>query len=128
MTVLDYYSEHGLARLPSTKQRVYSSEFARTGFQGGLQWYRCRTTGLYNDDLARQAGRAIEVPACFIAGKSDWGPFQRPGDLQRMQRTACARMLGCDFVAGAGHWVQQEQPAETARLLLAFLERAASPT
>lgn len=110
--------------LSETELRVYSSEFARTGFQGALQWYRCRTTGLYNDDLAIHAGRAIEVPACFIAGKSDWGPFQRPGDLAKMQQKACARMRGCHFVEGAGHWVQQEQPAETSRRLLQFLQTA----
>ncbi len=107
--------------LSEAELRVYSEEFARTGFQGGLQWYRCRTTGQFNDDLAIHAGRAIEVPACFIAGKSDWGPYQRPGDLKKMQESACAQMRGCHFVEGAGHWVQQEQPAEVLRLLLGFL-------
>jgi pimeloyl-ACP methyl ester carboxylesterase len=107
--------------LTDAELRVYSDAFARTGFQAALQWYRCRTTGRYNDDLALHAGRAIEVPSCFIAGGSDWGPYQRPGDLKKMQHKACARLLGCHFVEGAGHWVQQEQPAEVVRLLLAFL-------
>jgi pimeloyl-ACP methyl ester carboxylesterase len=112
--------------LSEAELAVYSGEFARTGFQGGLQWYRCRTSGLYNDDLAVHAGRAIEVPACFIAGKSDWGPYQRPGDLAKMQAGAFARNRGCHFIEGAGHWVQQEQPAQTARLLLEFLREAAT--
>jgi pimeloyl-ACP methyl ester carboxylesterase len=103
--------------------RVYSSEFTRTGFQGGLQWYRCRTSGQFDAELAAWAGRKIEVPSCFIAGKSDWGPFQRPGHLKKMREQACARMLACSFVEGAGHWVQQEQPAEVTRLLLDFLRR-----
>jgi pimeloyl-ACP methyl ester carboxylesterase len=34
-------------------------------------------------------------------------------------------MLGCHLVEGAGHWVQQEQPAEVSRLLLQFLKRSA---
>jgi pimeloyl-ACP methyl ester carboxylesterase len=34
-------------------------------------------------------------------------------------------MIGCHLVDGAGHWVQQEQPAEVGRLLLQFMERAA---
>jgi len=38
-----------------------------------------------------------------------------------MQTTACTGMVGCHLVDGAGHWVQQEQPAEVNRLLLAFL-------
>ncbi len=100
---------------------VYSSEFARTGFQAALQWYRCRTTGTYDAELAAHAGRKIEVPACFIAGKSDWGPYQRPGSLARMKSNGCADLRFASFVEGAGHWVQQEQPGEVARLLLAFL-------
>jgi pimeloyl-ACP methyl ester carboxylesterase len=39
-----------------------------------------------------------------------------------MQKSACTRMLGCHLVEGAGHWVQQEQPTEVARLLVQFLE------
>jgi pimeloyl-ACP methyl ester carboxylesterase len=100
---------------------VYAAEFARTGFQGGLQWYRCRTSGAFDEELRAYAGRKIEVPACFIAGASDWGPYQRPGDLEAMRTRACARLLGCHFVQGAGHWVQQEKPAQVSRLLVEFL-------
>ena len=48
----------------------------------------------------------------FIAGRADWGAYQNPGALERMQKTACTRMLGVHFVEGAGHWVQQEQPEQ----------------
>jgi len=65
--------------------------------------------------------RSIRVPAAFIAGKSDWGTYQFPGSFERMQSTACERMTACHLVEGAGHWVQQEQPEETNRLLLSFL-------
>jgi pimeloyl-ACP methyl ester carboxylesterase len=107
--------------LTDEELRFYSDAFARTGFQAALQWYRSRTTGRFNDELARHKGRRIEVPACFIAGASDWGPYQRPGDLKRMREQGFADDRGCHFIAGAGHWVQQEQPAEVARLLLEFL-------
>jgi pimeloyl-ACP methyl ester carboxylesterase len=110
--------------LPDKELRVYSAEFGRTGFQGGLQWYRCATSGSFTAELQLFSGRSIDVPSCFIAGKSDWGPYQRPGDLENMQASACTQMLGCDMVAGAGHWVQQEQPGEVARLLLRFLRQA----
>jgi pimeloyl-ACP methyl ester carboxylesterase len=110
--------------LPEDELRVYSSEYERTGFQGGLQWYRCRTTGRYGADMEIYSGRAIDVPSCYIAGKSDWGVFQRPGDFERMQAEACTNMLACHLVEGAGHWVQQEQPEATARLLLQFLHEA----
>ena len=110
--------------LPDEELRVYSDAFARTGFQGGLNWYRCATDARYAADLQIFSGRTIDVPSTFIAGASDWGPFQKPGLLEQMQASACTRMLGCHFVDGAGHWVQQEQPEETARLLLDFLARA----
>ena len=67
------------------------------------------------------SGRSIDVPACFIAGRSDWGVYQLPGQFEAMQHRACAQLRGVHLVDGAGHWVQQEQPAEVVRLLLDFL-------
>jgi pimeloyl-ACP methyl ester carboxylesterase len=52
---------------------VYSAEYERNGFQGGLNWYRARTEGRYDAELQLFSGRTIEIPALFIAGKSDWG-------------------------------------------------------
>jgi pimeloyl-ACP methyl ester carboxylesterase len=43
-----------------------------------------------------------------------------------MQQSVCTRMLGAHLVEGAGHWVQQEQPAEVNRLLLKFLRETES--
>lgn len=65
------------------------------------------------------------MPSCFIAGKSDWGTYQKPGDFERMQASACTRMTGCHLVDGAGHWVQQEQPERVSELLLDFLRHLA---
>ncbi|MFY9317715.1 MAG: alpha/beta hydrolase [Burkholderiales bacterium] len=107
--------------LTDDELRVYGAEFERTGFQAALQWYRCRTTGRFNDDLCVHHGKRITVPACFISGASDWGSYQRPGEIRKMREQAFADDRGCHFIEGAGHWVQQEQPAEVARLLLAFL-------
>jgi pimeloyl-ACP methyl ester carboxylesterase len=109
--------------LPESELAVYSAEYQRTGFQGGLQWYRSRTEGKYDSELQLFSGRAIDAPAIFIAGKSDWGTYQRPGNFERMQQSACARMLGCHLIEGAGHWVQQEQPEQVSELLIEFLRR-----
>ncbi len=120
-TVAPYMPAREAPWLTDEELRIYASAFERTGFQGGLQWYRCRTTGGFDAELAAWAGRRIEVPSAFLSGASDWGPFQRPGALARMQAQACARMVDCQFIEGAGHWVQQEQPAETVHLVKAFL-------
>jgi pimeloyl-ACP methyl ester carboxylesterase len=111
--------------LPDRELAFYSAEYARTGFQGGLQWYRCGTSGVFTAELQTWSGRRIDVPSCFISGKQDWGTYQRPGFFEAMQTTACTRMLGCHLLDGAGHWVQQEQPIEVSRLLLQFLNQAA---
>ena len=102
----------------------YSAEYARTGFQGGLQWYRCGISGAFTAELETWSGRSIDVPSCFISGKQDWGTYQRPGVFEAMRTRACSRMFGCHLVDGAGHWVQQEQAAEVTRLLIAFLRES----
>ena len=112
--------------LPERELAFYSAEYERTGFQGGLQWYRCGTSGAFTAELETFSGRSIDVPSCFISGKQDWGTYQRPGMFETMQSTACTRMLVCHLVEGAGHWVQQEQPTEVSRLLLAFLRERAN--
>ena len=109
--------------LPDSELRVYAEEYGRTGFQGGLQGYRGGGSR-YAAETQLFAGRTIDQPSMFIAGRSDWGAYQNPGALERMQKTACTRMLGVHFVDGAGHWVQQEQPEATTKLLTGFLTRA----
>lgn len=110
--------------LPDSELAFYSAEYARTGFQGGLQWYRCGTSGEFTSELQTWSGRTIDVPSCFISGQQDWGTYQRPGVFETMQKSACTDMIGCHLVDGAGHWVQQEQPTDVSRLLLQFLKAA----
>ena len=114
------------AWLPDRELAFYSAEYARTGFQGGLQWYRCGTSGAFIGELQVFSGRTIDVPSAFIAGKQDWGTYQRPGVFEAMQKSACTRMLGAHLIDGAGHWVQQEQPEAVVRLLLGFLRETAT--
>ena len=112
--------------LSDAELAVYAAEYGRTGFQGGLQWYRCSTHPPCVAELQAFAGRTIDVPAGFLAGAADWGMFQKPGELQRMQQQACTDWRGTFVVPDAGHWVQQEQPEATAALLLDFLRGTAS--
>lgn len=110
--------------LPEEELQVYTRAYEKTGFQGGLQWYRCMTDPDLARDLTLLSGRTIDVPSCFIAGRSDWGVYQKPGDFEHMQKEICTRMTGCHLVDGAGHWVQQEQAEEVSRLLLDFIAEA----
>jgi len=107
--------------LPDADLRVYTEEYGRTGFQGGLNGYR-GSPG--NVDLQIFAGRTIDVPSTFMGGKSDWGVYQNPGALDRLEKTVTTKYRGTHLVDGAGHWVQQEQPAVISRLLIDFLHSA----
>ena len=108
--------------LTDDELKVYSCAFEATGFQGGLQWYRCSTAGAFNNELKLFAGKTINIPSCFIAGKSDWGVYQMPSAFERMQAETLTDIRGCHLIESAGHWVQQEQPTAVAKALIDFLD------
>jgi pimeloyl-ACP methyl ester carboxylesterase len=110
--------------LTDAELQVYVTEFGRTGFQGALNWYRNIFDAASVAELAAFHGRRIEVPACFIAGRSDWGTYQTPGALEAMT-SACASYAGPYFIEEAGHWVAQEQPRRLDATLGEFLTREA---
>jgi pimeloyl-ACP methyl ester carboxylesterase len=105
--------------LTDEELKVYSSEYGRNGFQGGLQSYRVGRVPRLSAELQLFAGRTIDVPSLFLSGKSDWGVYQRAGSLEGMQR-ACTKFEGVELVDGAGHWVQQEQSARVGDRLGTF--------
>ena len=108
--------------LPDDELAVYAAEFARTGFQGALNWYRASISETLGAELKLYSGRTIDVPSLFVAGQSDWGIYQKPGAFEAMQTKACTRMQAAHLIPGAGHWVQQEQPEQVRDLLLSFLQ------
>ena len=97
--------------------RTYVAEFERTGFRGGLSWYRCA-------DLSWELSRAwadvrIEQPALFVAGEQDpvLGMYPGVGDLADEVPGLTRSVL----IPGCGHWTQQEKPVEVTDALLTFL-------
>ncbi|KAJ9645773.1 hypothetical protein H2199_002813 [Coniosporium tulheliwenetii] len=68
--------------LPDESLEVYVQEWGRTGFQGGLNWYRSQTDPKKMRDLDLFAGKKIEVPTTFISGEKDWGNYQQPEALE----------------------------------------------
>ncbi len=109
--------------MTEAEMAVYAQEYGRSGFQGGLNWYRTRFAGT-NMEMEAFAGRRIDVPATFIGGARDWGIHQAPGALEAMATRAASDWRGTRLVPGAGHWVQQEKPTETVALLRDFLRRS----
>jgi pimeloyl-ACP methyl ester carboxylesterase len=107
--------------MPEGDLAVYVQEWNRTGFQGGLNWYRCQTDLAQMKDLHLFAGKKIEVPATFISGEKDWGNYQQPGALENYPQS-CLKFYGVKFIEGAGHWPQQEQPEKVVEEILSFLK------
>jgi pimeloyl-ACP methyl ester carboxylesterase len=98
----------------------FVGEFQRNGFRGPLNRYR--TSKLDFAQQAAVADKRIEQPAAFIAGSLD--PVLRfvPGlDMIETMRTRIADLRLVKLIEGAGHWVQQECPADVNAALATFL-------
>ena len=95
----------------------FTDEFQRTGFTGGLNWYRnldrnWETT----EDLA---GATVKQPALFIAGDRD--PVIANRALVDNMDSVVPDLRGKVLIEGAGHWTQQERPEQVNAALLGFL-------
>jgi pimeloyl-ACP methyl ester carboxylesterase len=98
---------------------VYVDAFERTGFTGGLNWYRNIDR---NWELSAPfANRRIEQPAMFLTGERDPVRKFMPAEAMRGWVTD---MRAERLIDGAGHWVQQERPDEVNAALLEFLAGA----
>jgi pimeloyl-ACP methyl ester carboxylesterase len=94
----------------------YISEFSRTGFTGGLNWYRNLDRNW--ETTAELAGAKISVPSLFIAGTADPVLAFTRADRASEVISGPYRQVMID---GAGHWIQQERPDEVNGALLDFL-------
>jgi pimeloyl-ACP methyl ester carboxylesterase len=99
----------------------YVSEFTRTGFTGGLNWYRAIDLRWAQNEPLGSA--PVEVPAYFLAGEQDvdLAGFSGRDPLDRM-RSLVPDLRELVLVPGAGHLVQMEKPAEVNAHLLRFLD------
>jgi pimeloyl-ACP methyl ester carboxylesterase len=100
----------------------YAGEFARTGFRGGLNWYR-------NIDrnwelLAPFAGAKVNVPALYMAGDRDLVVGFRNMDKAIANLAVYVPQLRDSIILpGCGHWTQQERAAEVNTAMIDFLRQ-----
>jgi pimeloyl-ACP methyl ester carboxylesterase len=97
---------------------VYAAAFKKSGFFGPVSFYR-------NMDANWERSKDIPpsvytMPTGFITGSLDPVNSMMPGAIEEMAE-AMPDFRGATVVDGAGHWVQQERPAETNAALLSFL-------
>jgi pimeloyl-ACP methyl ester carboxylesterase len=94
------------------------AEFQRTGFHGGLNYYRAAEP--YFDLSAAFKGAAITQPSFFIWGKSDGLKELYPLTLDQM-RIGLPGLVGGLELDDVGHWVQHEASAVVSDQLVTFL-------
>jgi len=97
-------------------------EFRRTGFRGGLNWYR-------NIDrnwelLGPLAGARVTVPALYMAGDRDLVlAFRGMDQIIANLATFVPQLRGTLLLPGCGHWTQQERAAVVDEAMIDFLRR-----
>jgi pimeloyl-ACP methyl ester carboxylesterase len=100
---------------------TFTKIYTRSGFRGGLNWYRnidrnWELTAAWQD-------AQIHQPSLFLAGSRD-GVItgligaKRVADMERVLPNLKAKII----LNGAGHWVQQERPDEVNAALIDFLK------
>lgn len=98
----------------------YGTEFARTGFRGGLNWYR-------NIDrnwelLSAFQGAQVTIPALYVAGDRDM-VVAFPGAQQLIAnlKIFVPKLTRTVMLPGCGHWTQQERAAEVNAAMTSFV-------
>jgi pimeloyl-ACP methyl ester carboxylesterase len=98
----------------------YTAEFTRTGFRGGLNWYRNIDRNW--EVSAAFAGLPVSVPALYIAGDRD--PVVRFPGMERLLPNLAKfvpGLRGSVMLPGCGHWTQQERANEVNAAMIEFL-------
>jgi pimeloyl-ACP methyl ester carboxylesterase len=99
----------------------YAGEFARTGFRGGLNWYR-------NIDrnwelLAAYNAAKVTVPALYMAGDRDLVvAFAGANQVIANLKTLVPQLRESIMLPGCGHWTQQERASEVSTAMIRFLQ------
>ncbi len=100
----------------------YVKEFTRTGFRGGLNWYRTQDNSW--ELMGAFAGARVMVPALYVAGDRDLVvAFRGMGQLIANLTHFVPHLRKTMILPGCGHWTQQERVAEVNEAMIEFLRK-----
>lgn len=120
LSLLPEPPDGGLSFMSDADLDAYVAAFERVGMIGAFNRYRAGGFDVEAD--ADIMGATVDQPTCFIAGELDGVRNLLPGtDMFDDPGAGCTDFRGSTIIPGAGHWVQQEAPAETNAALDAFL-------
>ena len=98
---------------------VFTGEFERAGFRGGLNWYR-------NIDrnwelMAAFNGKKVTPPALFVSGDRDLVVSLMGPNWREQMQQAAPNLRDAVMIPGVGHWTQQEAAEAVNEAMIAFL-------
>ena len=100
--------------------KVYAESFKKNTFRGPLNWYKMMLDPKESEKIINlKLPLTLNFPAIFIAGKSDWGIYQKPGEFEKM-KNFFTNSFQAFIIQNAGHWVQQERPKKTFNIINKF--------
>ena len=109
----------GYAWLTEEDLEFFADQFRRSGFFGPVSYYRNLDA---NYELVKDLGLdLVTMPSFFIGGTKDPVLVMDNSGLERMQNML-PDYRGAALLDGAGHWTQQEKPAEFNVALIGFLD------
>ena len=101
--------------------KFYTDEFARSGFRGGLNWYR--NIDLNWELLAPWKNAKLQVPTLYMVGDRDL-VYRFPGmdTLIPNLKNFVPKLEKTVLLEGCGHWTQQERADQVSREIIRFLQ------
>ena len=99
--------------------QFYISQFSKSGFRGGLNWYR--NIKRIPSNLAPFAGKKIGQPSLYLYGENDIIAGNTPEAIDALQ-LGFSDLRGVRKFSDAGHWLQQERPDEVNAVIIEFLQ------
>ncbi len=99
---------------------TYAAQFTKTGFTGGLNWYRNFDTNW--TQTARWRRTPIQAPALYIVGDRDKiSESPQAKELITGRSPSVPNLKQAVVLPGRGHWIQQEEPDKVNESLIRFL-------
>ena len=102
--------------LTDEEMKVFVDTYSRTGFTGGINWYRNFTR---NWRLSEGVKDLVEVPSLMVMAEKD--AVLPPSAADGME--TFVPDLEKVLIKESGHWTQQDEPEAVNRVIIDWLDR-----
>ena len=117
-------NNYQLSWISDKELEIYANSFKKIDIQGPLNWYKVMISLKERKKIINlKLSQSIKIPSLFIAGEADWGPYQKPGELEKMETKFFKNFYGIKIISNAGHWVQQENTKDCMKAIINFYKK-----